>query len=227
MTFFPHYLLQFSGHAGDTNEQWSCGIRMVIWDGPEPIDIETDAEQYLTDTGVPALSTWFASGGARIQADAKLLTVKFNRILPNGHYAEIGATHVRQINISGGVSGPTNCHPLQVCYCLSFRTDLAARGPGSHGRIYVPRPVVSVGASGDIGGSDRVAMADAGAILIESLDTSSGLPPAAVIRPSIVSNITGAVPHQIDYVTVDSSLDIQRRRSRSQSKELTSSDVNY
>lgn len=226
MTYFPHYLLQFGGHQGDVAESWSCGIRMVIWDGDEPVDLETDAEQYLDDVALPALSTWF-QGGAGVLAACKLLTVKFNRIKADGTYFEIGSTHIRQVNYSGAASGGTNVHPLQVAYCLSFHSDLVARGPGSHGRIYVPRPVVGITDAGDVGGSVRVDWANAGAILIESLDASSGLPPAAVIRPSIVSNITGTLPRQIDYVTVDSSLDIQRRRSRSQSKEITSSDVNY
>lgn len=227
-----HWLLAFGGHQGHVEEIWACGIRMCAYGDVGPIQM--DEEQYLTNTAVPALTTWFGSAGAKIYTAARLKWVKFNEIDEDGHYADQSTTHERlTLDIPGG-GGSTAVHPLQVAAVLSWRTLDAERGLASRGRIYSPRPTCVVDLNGDITSTDRGTMATSAANLLNSLDVSLGVPPAPVLRPSIVSrgkksgsSYGEGASHQIDSVVVDSALDIQRRRANRQSREGTSVAVTY
>lgn len=232
MGYPEHWLLAFGGHQGNAEEIWACGIRLGVYG--DPFSSGIDEEQYLTNTAVPALTSWFGNANAKIHSAARLTWVKFNEIDSEGLYADQTTTHERlSLNISGG-GASVGAHPLQVAVVLSWRTDAAERGLASKGRIYSPRPVVSVDLNGDVSGPDRVLIADAAALLLNGLDASDGIPPAPVLRPSIVSRGKktgstwgpGAI-HQIDRVVVDSALDIQRRRANHQSREVTSKAVVY
>lgn len=224
MNYPEHWLLNWTGHQGDVEETFSNGIRMGVYGGPTA---SMDEEQYLTDTAVPALTAWFGSSGAFISSNAKMLLIKFNKIQANGKYADQTTTHERAVNVSGFVTAATSLHPLQVSMVLSWRTNAAARGPASHGRIYVPRPCVAINAAGDMAGTDRVAAANAAVTLLNALDVSLGVPPGPVLRPSIISGVGSGSQNQIDFVVVDSALDIQRRRAYSQTREETSAPVTY
>lgn len=186
---------------------------------------DVNEEDFLTEQALPALSAWFQSPQAMVGPAARLTTVKFNEIGPTGHYADPSTTHQRQVNYSGGASSSTRYHPLQVAAVLSWRTNDVLRGPASHGRIYSPRPCVLVDAAGDIDGGDRVFMAEAAALLLNTLDTDPGV--GEPFRPVIVSTLEGGVMRQIDRVVVDSCLDVHRSRAKSQTKEITSAPVLY
>lgn len=224
MTYPRHWLLQWTGHQGEITETFSNGIRLALY-GVQ--DAPVDEEEYLDETAVPALSAWFASPSSFISSSAKMLNIKFNEIGPNGRYVEQTVTHERTVNVSGGTSGVSNIHPLQVAWCLSWRTNAAARGPGSHGRIYVPRPVVALSALGDASPANCASAGIVAEILLDSLDVSVGVPPGAVLRPSIVSNVGAGLANQIDYIVIDSQLDIQRRRAFTQTREETIQAVTY
>jgi hypothetical protein len=158
---------------------------------------------------------------------AQLRWVKFNEIDEQGHYRDQTQTHERAVDIQGG-GGLSNLHPLQVCVVLSWKTNAAARGPGSRGRIYSPRPSVGLDATtGDVAGADRVKMASAAVTLLNSLDASLGPVGGGVIRPVIASKVGEGVNNQIDAVVVDSAMDIQRRRAFQQSRETTTTPVVY
>lgn len=229
MGYPDHYLLAFGGHAGDVLEEWVCGIRLCEYGTGVFGDVDEDS--YLTTVAAPALTTWFGSVGASIYSGAKLLWAKFNKIDSQGHYLEATATHEHSFGagVSGGNSAPL--HPLQVCLVLSWRTNAADRGLASHGRIYQPRPAMTVDAAGDIAGALRVAAATAAATLLNTLDITVG---SGFLRPSIVSpgrnwpaEDNPGARNQIDTVIVDSALDIQRRRAKSQSREISSAPVAY
>jgi len=224
MAYPQHWLLSFGGSLVPGEETWVCGIRMAVY-GDTPLG-GVDEEQYLTDTAVPALTAWFGRSTSKIGVATTLTTIKFNEIDANGHYADPGNTHVRTVNLTGG-GGGTNYHPLQVSVCLTWLTDSATRGPASRGRIYSPRPLVSVDSNGDIAALDRQQMATSAAQLLNSLDASAGLPPAGVLRPSIVSPVGPGYARQIDTVRVDSQCDIQRSRARSASRAVSDVDVVY
>ena len=229
MGYLRHWLLQFGGHQGDVSEEWSCGVRMAFPDGNggvEDVDLPSE-EDFLDNQAVPALTTWFQSPLAHIGEAAKLLTIKMNEIDAAGRYADQGTVHVRQLSVDGGFSMGLNAHPLQVAAVLSWRNNQVARGPGSHGRIYSPRPVVTVNAAGDVAGGDRVDICAQAVIMINTLDTTPGGLGAPAFRPCIVSKLGAGHVRQIDRVVVDSSLDIQRRRAKSQTREVTSQEVLY
>lgn len=231
MTYPQHWLLAFGGSQGDPEEIWACGIRLVIDELFEGDGV--DEEQYLTNTGVPALTAWMGRAGSKIAVFATMTWVKFNEIAPDGTYADKSTTHERLgLAVSGG-GGPTNIHPLQVAAVLSWRSDEAERGLASRGRIYSPRPAVAVTATGDIAGPDRVLMAESARDLLNSLDASVGIE-GGTLRPHIVSRGKGPAPwpgpgasHPINRVVVDSALDIQRRRANRQTREVTSVPVVY
>lgn len=233
MAYPQHWLLAFGGHSGHVDEIWNCGIRLAPYG--EGTVANVDEEQYLDDTAIPALTAWLGRTATRVANVVKLNWVKFNEINGEGLYNDAGITHERQgLNIASAGSTPTVLHPLQVCCVLSWRTDAAVRGLASKGRIYSPRPDFAVDGSGDVSGPIRVEIAGSAATLLNSLDASIGIPPGPVLRPSILSRGKktgstwgeGAV-NQIDSVVVDSSLDIQRRRSNHQSKETTTAPVVY
>lgn len=229
MTYLRHWLLQFGGHQGDVNEQWSCGIRMAFPDGDGGV-VDTDLpseEDFLDNQAVPALTTWFQAPLTHISGYARLTTIKFNEIQADGTYADQGTVHARQVNLTGGHAGDLELHPLQVAVVLSWRNNEVLRGPGSHGRIYQPRPVVPIAGNGDVLGAYRVEIAVKAAAMLNTLDTTPGGLGAPVFRPCIMSKVGTGHCRQIDRVVVDSSLDIQRRRSASQSKEITSQEVLY
>lgn len=229
MAYPVHWLLAFGGHSGDVAETWTCGIRLANYGGDllDPMD----EENYLDTVAVTALKAWFTRTDSQIASVAVLQWVKFNKINGEGEYDDQSTTHERRFADHFG-STATPLHPLQVAMCLSWRTNDIERGIGSHGRIYSPRPAVVVGSSGDVAGPDRVKFANSAATLLNTLDIPMG---TGVLRPSIVSPGRGwpeirdqeGAKHQIDTVVVDSSLDIQRRRSRSQTKEVTSAPIVY
>lgn len=229
MAYLEHWLLTFGGHAGEVEETWVCGIRLHEYGVPPGSTV--DPESYLTAQAVPALTTWFSSTNAAIANCAKLLWCKFNKINSQGHYEDTTTTHEHSFGtgVLGGAASPL--HPLQVCCVLSWRTNAAERGLASHGRIYSPRPALTVDANGDVAGGFRVQVATAAATLLNSLDVGVG---SGVLRPSIESpgrnwpqeDNPGAV-NQIDYVIVDSQLDIQRRRAKSATREISSVAITY
>jgi hypothetical protein len=219
MPYPQHWLLSFGGTAGDPADIWSCNLRLAITDFGT---WSMDEENFLTNTAVPALTAWFATANAKISSSAVINYVKFNEIGPDGKYADPAKTHERLgLNIFGA-SGTTQLHPLQVCYVLSFRTALAERGPGSKGRMYVPRPNLPIGVNGDVTSSDRTAIAGAAKTFLEALHPQVGPPGSARIHPCIVTPLLGGVAHNIDRLVVDSALDIQRRRANKQTREETS-----
>lgn len=224
MPYPQHWLLSFGGDLVAGEETWTCGIRLAIVS--TGLGGEMDEEQYLTDTAVPALSTWFGSGTANISGLCTLRFVKCNEIGPDGTYADPSNSHTRLVNVAGG-GGAAERLPLQVSCCLTWLTDEASRGPASRGRIYSPRPALTVDAAGDISASDRTEIATAASVLLNSLDVTLSGPGGSILRPCIVSPLGPGYARQIDSVRVDSQLDIQRSRARQASRAATAVSVNY
>lgn len=196
-------------------------------ENPTPADDEkVDEEQWLDDTGVPALKAWMQNSLSRMSFDTILNFAKFNRIGPDGKYADPGPVHQRTWAGTSGSSAQSEL-PLQASLCLTWRSNDATRGLASKGRIYAPRPAIQVGADGLFGTSTALGCAQAAAALINSLDASLGPIGSGTIRPYIVSGGLGAKAFQVDYVTVDNRIDIQRRRANAQNPSKSRAEVNY
>lgn len=223
MVYPRHWLLSFGGHQGAVEEIWSCGIRLApygVWEG------FMDEEQYLDDTALPALETWFGSANLKVFGGALITWVKFNEIAPDGSYADPSNTHARFDLAYDGGGGLSNTHPLQVAAVLSWQTD-AMRGPGSKGRIYLPRPVWVVTGEGDVQQTTTTPAAQVTATFLNQLDVSLGPEPGPVLRPSVVSNKGAGTTRQITGVSIDTRLDVQRRRANKQSVLKSQVPVTY
>jgi hypothetical protein len=222
MAYAPHYLLQFGGTIGTTAQEiWSCGIRM--WSDNFTGFDEVD---YLENVAADALSDWIARPTTRIAEGTKLTFAKFNHVDASGHYDD-GETH-EHIYAGTGIAGGSSpgLLPFQCSVVVTWRTNDVSRGPGSKGRIYQPTPS-GFSVSGNTGlfpVENALEIATSASDLLNTLDV--GLIGGTVVRPTIMSTIDAA-HHQIDTVTVDNRLDVQRRRANALVGAQALADVDY
>lgn len=218
MGYPQHWLTQFGGSVGATNQEiWSCGIRMVVQNGP-PINSFDPGEGYLTSIAVPALAAWMTRPTSKITPNCKLRWVKCNEIAEDGTYADQGTVneYFWPTPVAGG--GGSAFLPFQATVVLSWETTVADRGLASKGRIYSPQPAVSIDNGGLFAAADALGMATSASVLLNSLDDSVG---SGQIRPHIVSRGRQTSPgvygpgaaNEINRVRVDNRIDTQRRRA--------------
>jgi hypothetical protein len=137
MPYPPHYRLQMSGTHFAT-EIWSMSLNLV---STAPTWVTSDFEGFARDNvqaAAEAVSAWWTLPSAHISPAAKLTSVKFNWIGPDGRQTDQTGTNEWTFNHTP-VSAPQQGSgaPPQVCVALSMRTA-RARGPASHGRIFCP-----------------------------------------------------------------------------------------
>ena len=228
MGYPDHRLVQFGGYLGSEDlEHWSCGIRMVK-SGLGAMD----DEQYLDDTAVPAISAWMHRENSHIGGAAHLTFVKCNQIDEFGLYLS-PIVHGRVLDIAGDAHISTM--PYQACVVLTWHTNDGSSGLATKGRIYSPLPSVEVDQSSGFFPTGYAAlMADSARQLLDNLDAPLGGGLGGTIRPHIVSRgkKTGSawgpgISHQIDYVTVDNRIDIQRRRANQMAGVKSRADIEY
>ena len=130
------YRLVVSGSLHAT-EEFSFGLSVIpdtnLSGGPLPYE---EVPQGIID----AVTAFMSSG--IISSAAKANLIKFNRIAPNGKYADQGNTVFHEIPGGvGGSQGPT--HAPQVAIAVSLGTA-KSRGRAARGRFYVPSPNVQL-----------------------------------------------------------------------------------
>lgn len=215
MTYPNHYLLQFGGTRATPGEEiWTCTIRML----PVPVDATypvADVQAYLEDVCAVALQEWMQRPATLIASTTRLAFAKLNRINSQGAYAD--PTTVQYFYASpwpGGATGTgTAAMVPQASLAVTWETDTVSRGLASRGRIYQPSPCVTPSlATGlfDITAAEGVAAS--AATLIGDLRGGGG---AGSMVPNIVSDSGAGVAHRIDKVTVDTRVDIIRKRAGS------------
>lgn len=96
--------------------------------------------QDLLDDVTDVVKAWWVenAAGVGIQASATLASVKLNRILPNGRYAD-PVTMEAEVSpaLSGGWNTTDSRKPAQLATAVTLRTA-AQRGPAARGRFYLP-----------------------------------------------------------------------------------------
>lgn len=212
MPYLRHYRLQFGGSLFGT-EQWSCSLHMIpgvdtLLEGPF-IDF---ADAALDDVASDVLA-WYKRSASLFSAASRLDYVKFNAIGPDGKYLDQTTTRATTFNSTpqtppagAGVGVP------QVALALSMRTE-RKRGPGSHGRVFIPVANVPLDASDPhIPSGTANLAADSFRILINDLNNWPGIDAPMDPNVGLVSPLGAGHRVLVTGVAVGNVLDTQQRR---------------
>lgn len=214
MTYAPHFLLSFGGTLAADQEQWANNIRL----GPPlggTFGAITNPEGALDDIETD-LRTLFGTPNMGASSDVKVRWIKLNEIGPDGRYANQSETHAKYLEGTEVFAGPgTPSLPPQCSVAVSWTTG-RSRGPGSKGRVFVPRPSFGVDPAGRISSATVATMVTAWTTFIQNLNNWPGLDwpnsPVAVVA----SNVGAPGPmEQITGVRIGDVMDTQRRRRES------------
>lgn len=206
MAFKTHHRVTFGGGLAETNpfapdEIWACNVNVT---GQNAEDF--DEEEYL-DAITPKLATWFHSSASAMSNQATLAFVKCNQISPAGLYTSNAVTHRRDLSpVVNGSSAPVD--PDIISVATSWTTDVK-RGPGAHGRIYLPNATLGPSGRMLLGAADQGTLAAAGAALLDILNNADGSGPT--LFPVVASKANGTNT-TITGVRVGNVKDVQRRR---------------
>lgn len=201
-----HWLFEFGGNYvgdGELPEIWQCGIRGVPNDG-SGMDL-TNAEDFLSLVKDP-FANWYQHHGMT-RVDATLNWIKCNRIRPDGNYFDPGVTHGRTYGTPVPGMNASNV-PTILTVCWSWRTA-RTRGPGSHGRIYLPTSIPT-GPSMMIDALTRNQYLEAAKDLLGVLaepnfpTLSGGMAACVVSDQNVIEPVT--------QIKIGNVIDVQRRR---------------
>jgi hypothetical protein len=212
MPFMPHTKVSFGGRllGALTADIWNCSVNVTdTLDFSLPL---ADPGAYMEQIATP-LATWYASELARNSNLASLAYVKVNNIGADGHYSDPASTHRHDYTTDIRGNG-SSFWPEILSVCISWRTA-KTRGPGSHGRIYLPNPTIVSQNSLMVDDSARVSYCTAGKNLLTVLKNAGG----PISATPVVSSKVNATNTPITAISVGSVGDVQRRR-KSAEKEI-------
>ena len=205
MAYTEHIRVSFGGALNiqsTADEIWNCNVALRAPVAAARTQEFTD--EYLSQIHANMLA-WFQEPGNKLAASASLTFLKANYITPAGTYL-LGGTSMYMFpaNVLGGV--PAKVPPI-LSACTSWHTA-RSRGPGSHGRVYLPNFTVGSAASMFISEGDRAAIVTGGKALLTVLRNAGG---TAFGDPVIASKVDGSLT-DITEVACGSVYDVQRRR---------------
>lgn len=208
MAFAPHTLIALGGHlagAEQNSEIWQCGVRVSVFTGEPgaPTGPVSDPQAYL-DAIAAGVGTWWASAG--MTNTATLAWLKCNNINAAGKYADPTTTHRHDYDpeIGGGTASHT---PNFLTLAVSFRTA-KKRGPGSHGRVYLPTAIPDEGGLSLVSDSAAATAASHGVGLLNAISKTVG---SDTVFPVVASRVNATLT-AISHVQVSTVIDVQRRR---------------
>lgn len=206
MAFAPHSRVSFGGTLspsgfGDTGDIWQCNVSIVNGS----IGGGFDNGAYLEEIAGPLLA-WYQAPANGLSIGAFLRWVKCNAINADGTYFDGNNTNVHDYpgDLTRGGAQPKN--PDIISIATSWRTS-KARGPGSHGRIYLPNNTYGETTDITIAPPDQLKAANAGKALLQVLANGPGI----TVTPVVASKVN-ATNTPITRVAVGSVKDVQRRR---------------
>lgn len=217
-TYVPHALLQFGGSfEGQEDEEWTCSIRFMGSEGAVGQAPQGGLLAAVLAAAQTALPAWFSNPQTGICEAATLTFAKANAIGSNGRYLNAPTEPVSFQNIRGGVvvTGDASLrYPHQVSLVHTLETS-NPKAKGGRGRIYVPAPGFELRTDGTISPADAAGAAARTAALIRALRVTGFAGQGA--NPAILSDtlVGGQRAAMITDVSVDTRLDIQRRRAKS------------
>lgn len=226
MTYPEHWLFSFGGIIVGENEIWSNNVRFAVPEGGTSLLVdEGDMLEDLMSDLQAQFSTSAASTGLGYSQSVGLQWGKFNRIGPDGKYADQTNTRVLDLaNPVFGVGSAIGGLP-QAALAISWGTD-RARGPGSRGRIYVPMPAVTVAAAdARIPTATCATLATNWANLLEKWNDWAGAPDPTEMIACVVSNVGSGVKEPIRTVRVGNVVDTMRSRRNALREEYVTVNV--
>lgn len=169
--------------------------------------------QALADSIGLIVGAWWsntnAGEGPRVSDKARLLSVKFNRIGPDGRYADPETREwVSAVPIPGTFS---SAFPAQLATAVTLKTAVP-RGRASRGRFYLPPNAMMspIDNNGLASATAAQALADSAKFLIDDLNTNGTL----VSRVGVASNAGVGRFEHVTSVAVGRVIDtIRSRRS--------------
>jgi hypothetical protein len=218
-TFPLHYRLSYGGSfRSDGDEIWSNNINFAS-DQQSPGSDEpiTGAQQQaIADALWTKIGAFMGTVGSAYSTNVTLEYAKFNAIGADGLYVDKQTTHGHYLTgTPGGGSGASE-HPISAALVVSWLTSLS-RGPGSHGRVYVPNPAVTLDAETKrIPAGRCLQVANAWkAALIDWNGTVNQLGGDTLRFASVVSGVGEGSAQEVNRVKVGDVLDhMQSRRNR-------------
>jgi hypothetical protein len=212
-----HHRFSFGGHLNLDSAQgeiWECTVNAVGRDGTADESFAFDS--YLAQVK-DNMGTWFSSHGG-IAIGATLDYIKLNLIGADGRYVDRTSSH-RLDYTPAPQGGDIPINPDIISTATSWFTALA-RGPGAHGRVYLPN--FTYGGNNDmhIPTADQTKAATAGIGLLTVMNNSGGggltwwgvTPPDHHVLIPVVASRVNATNTDILGVKVGSVKDVQRRR---------------
>lgn len=187
MPFPIHYRAVIEGGYYDSSgvqvESWSTSYRVVTDDPSDTIDEDSYIAGELTDFTNRLIHT------DNFGSNVKATKLAFNRIGADGKYASGSSSHFTVLTGSSRIAGTSTAgiiYPLQVCIVTTLRSDLA-RGPASHGRMYLPMPALGLQTNFKIPSSQTDTLRDAVKDAFEHADGVTGGLGGVPFYPALVS----------------------------------------
>jgi hypothetical protein len=146
VVFPTHYRAVIEGGffdaSGNQVETWSTSYRVGVSSigTTDSIDVDDYIDNELTTFATSLFQT------LRFNSQVKVTKLSCNRIGPDGRYADPSASHFKELTGTARIEGQGSSQllPIQTSLVVTLRSD-KARGPASHGRMYLPVPQAFVG----------------------------------------------------------------------------------
>ena len=166
---------------------------------------------------IRAAVTAFHQTTGLISAAAKIDTIKFNPIKPDGKYL-FATESVRDLIAPPIQAGSSSNPPPQLTMAVTLLTS-RARGRGSRGRFYPPYPVgvLTLGTDGRMIESAAQSMANAAATMVNAINaaTDPNNPDVAGLRVVVASDLGNGLFEPVTAVSVGRVVDTLRSRRTS------------
>lgn len=213
--YTPHTLIEFGGSiiSANGNDIWACGLRVVDFNNFGPLP---SPGTYMESIAA-ALSSFFSASTHHIGAAATLQYLKVNNIGADGKYADKANTN--RHDYSGVVGGAAATGTPAFIGLVGTWETANARGLAHRGRMYLPNYALSCSGNEvsttlrDSVRSDYVALYS---VLCTHFDSGAN---EAV---GIVASGKNGTWNQITGVTVDTVVDVQRRRKNATAGQRSS-----
>lgn len=204
----------FTNNAGTVIERWSTSYRVAASNGFTSSALN---ESDYIDNELTDFANRLINLSGLYPSTVRVEKLSFNRIAPTGRYAD-STSHFKELpggdQITGSVSASIQW-PLQLAVVATLRSD-KARGPASHGRMFLPMPQVGMTDNRVIHPTDVTTLCTAVRDAFEHADgTQTGLVGSRFYPALVTPKGTAGEAREVLSVEVGSVVDTMRSRRTS------------